>query len=61
MIAPDVLSPSGYARRHILNIERFHLWDFPEELWMQIDEEHLGSTWIYLSATPPARILQEIL
>ena len=61
MIKPNVSLESGYVRRHLLNKERFNLWECPEELWMRIDEEYLGSMWRDLSATPPARILQAIL
>ena len=32
VIAPDVMSESGYVRRHILNNGRFHLWDCPTDL-----------------------------
>ena len=61
VIAPNVLSESGYVRHHLLNKERFHLLKCPEDLWMQMNEEQLGSMWRYLSETPPARILQVIL
>ena len=27
VIAPDDMSASEYVRRHLLNKERFHLWD----------------------------------
>ena len=61
VIAPDIMSASGYVRRNILNKERFHLLDFPEDLCMNMNEEQFGLMWRYLSATPPARILHVIL
>ena len=42
MIAPDFMSATGYVRYHFLNKKKFHLWDFPADLWMQMNEEHLG-------------------
>ena len=41
-IALDVMSPSGYLRRSLLNKERFQLWDFPKYLCMQMNKEQLG-------------------
>ena len=61
MIFPGVFLESGYVRRHLLNKERFHIWVLPEDLWMQMNEEQLGLMWKYLSATPPARIMQVFL
>ena len=61
VIAPNVLSALGYVRLHIMNKERFHLWYCLEDLWMQMNEEQLGSMWRDFSDTPPARILQVIL
>ena len=45
VITPDVLLASGYARCHIMNKERFHLWYFLEDIWMNMEEEQLGSMW----------------
>ena len=39
VIAPYVMSALGYARQNLLNKERFHLWDCPEDIWMQTNEE----------------------
>ena len=39
VIAPNVLLASGYVRQNLLNKERFHLWDCPEDIWMQTNEE----------------------
>ena len=61
VIAHDVLLASGYVIRHLLNKERFHLWDCRSDLWLNMNEEPLGSMWRDLSETPPARILQVIL
>ena len=44
-----------------MNKDSFQLWDCSEDLCMQINQEQLGSMWIYLSATPPTKILQVIL
>ena len=41
----------------LLNKDRFHLWDCPTDLWVQMNKEQLGSMWRNLSATPLARIL----
>ena len=49
VIAPDVLSASRYARHHIPNKERFHLWDYPEDLLMNMIKEQLGLMWKDLS------------
>ena len=38
VIAPNVLSASGYVRRNVLNKERFHLLDCTSDLWMQIND-----------------------
>ena len=46
VIALDVMSPSEYVRRRLFNKDRFHLWDFPEDLWMQINNDQLGFLWI---------------
>ena len=45
LIALDVMSPSGYVRRHLLNKYIFHLWYFQEYLWMHINKDQLGSLW----------------
>ena len=45
VIALYVMLPSGYVRRNILNKYRFHLWYFPEDLWMQMNEYQLGLLW----------------
>ena len=37
-IALGVVLPSGYVRRHLLSKEIFHLWYFPEDIWMQMNE-----------------------
>ena len=42
VIALDFILPSGYVRRNILNKERSHSWYFPEDLWMQTNEDQLG-------------------
>ena len=57
VIAPNVMSVSGYVSQNIMNKERFHLWDCPEDLWMKINKEHMVSMCIYLSATPPSGVL----
>ena len=46
VIALDVMSPSGYVRHNLLNKDRFHLWYFPEDLWMQMNKDQLGLLWI---------------
>ena len=38
LIAPDVLLAPGYVRRNLLNKERFHLWECPKDLWMQMND-----------------------
>ena len=43
VIATNVLSVSGYVRRHLPKNERFYLRDCPAELLMQMNEEQLGS------------------
>ena len=43
VIAIDVMFSSVYVRRNILNKYRFHLWYFPEDLWMKMNEDQLGS------------------
>ena len=45
VISSNILSASGYVRIHLMNKERFHLWDFPADLWMKINKEQLGSMW----------------
>ena len=49
---------SVYVKRHILNKDIFHLWDCPEDPWMQMNEEKLGLLWRDLLSSPPGRILQ---
>ena len=46
VIALVVMLPSGYLRRNILNKYIFHLWYLPEDLWMKMNEDDLGSLWI---------------
>ena len=36
--APDIIFPSGYVRRRLLNKGIFHLWDCPEDVWMKMNE-----------------------
>ena len=45
VIALGVILPSGCVRQNILNKYRFHLWYFPEDLWMRMNEDQLGSLW----------------
>ena len=40
VIPQNILSASGYVRRHLMNKERFHLWDFLSDICMQINEIH---------------------
>ena len=45
IITPDVISPTGYVRRLILLKGRFHLWNYPQELWGRMNEDQLGALW----------------
>ena len=38
VIGPDVLSESGHVRRHLMNKERFHLWECPTDLCIKMKE-----------------------
>ena len=42
VIALDFILPSGCVMWNILNKYRSHLWYFPEDLWMQMNEDQLG-------------------
>ena len=42
VIELDVILPSGCVTRNILNKYRSHLWYFPEDLLMKMNEDHLG-------------------
>ena len=33
MIAPDVMSSTGYIQTPPTIREKLHLWDYPQELW----------------------------
>ena len=61
VIAPDVLSTSGYVKWNILNKKRFHLWDCPEDPCIQMNEKQLVSMWRDFLVMPPARMLQVII
>ena len=51
----------GYVRRTLLNKERFHLWDFPADLWGRMNEDQLISIWSDLPLTLMGRIFQQAL
>ena len=59
-ITKDVMSPSGYVRRLLLNKEIFKLWYFPGDLWIHMNKEQLGLIWRSLSLCSPGRTLQVI-
>ena len=45
VIDPDMITPSGNMRRHIIKKEKFHLWDCPSELYMKMNKEQVGYLW----------------
>ena len=42
VIAPDVISKLVYVRRRLLNKKIFNLWECPEYIWMQMNEDKLN-------------------
>ena len=61
VITPYVMLLSGYVRKRLLSKWIFHLWDCPEDLWMQSNEDKLGLLWRDLSSSPLGRTLKVIL
>ena len=43
MINPNVMSPIGYVCQTLMFKEIFHLWDYTQELWGQMNEVQLGA------------------
>ena len=42
IIAPEVMSLTGYVRRMLLFKENVHLWDCMADMWQKVIENHLG-------------------
>ena len=45
VIAPDVFPTTGYVRQPILITYNLHLWDYPQELWVRINQDQSGGLW----------------
>ena len=53
--------PTGYVRNYILFKERFHLWNYPQDLWDSINEEQLVALFNDSSTPPPGIVLEAAL
>ena len=58
VIAPDVMSYTGYVRITLLIKEQLHLWDYPQEILGRMDQDHLGCLWKEILYQTPGRIIE---
>ena len=58
VISPEVMSPTGFVWRRLLFKEKYHLWDFMDNLWQHINYQQLGSMWRYVVDRPLGIILK---
>ena len=42
VIAPDVMSTTGYVQIPLLIKEKLHLWGYPQGLWGRINPDNMG-------------------
>ena len=45
VIAPDVISSTGYVLRPLMINKKFHMWDYTQGLWGRINQDQLGVIW----------------
>ena len=43
IIAPEVMSLTGYVWKMFLSKETFHLWDCMADMWKKVIEYHMGN------------------
>ena len=58
VITPEVMLPAGSVRRWLLFMEKYHLWNFPADMWQHMNKDQLGSMGRDVVDSPPERILQ---
>ena len=57
VIVPDVMSITGCVRTPLLIKEKFHLWDYSQEIWWKMNPGQLVGIWKEIRAQSTRRIL----